>query len=117
MFDSLFHSFLDKDTQNNIQLSEHLRGHVDRSAYYYCVLVLVRHADDPQPIICDGQWWGQLIEEPRGEGGFGYDPYFLIPEWGLTAAQMDKIQKNALSHRGQAVQILIEKLNKEYSHK
>lgn len=117
LFEPLLHPLLDKDTQNNLQLREHLRGHVDRSAYYYCVLVLVRHADDPQPIICDGQWWGQLIEEPRGEGGFGYDPYFLIPEWGVTAAQMDNTQKNALSHRGQAVQILIEKLNKEYSHK
>ena len=81
------------------------------------MLVLVRHAHDPQPMICDGQWWGQLIEEPRGDGGFGYDPYFLIPELGITVAQMDQVQKNELSHRGQAVQTLIKKLNNEYSHK
>lgn len=117
LFMPLLNPSLDKDTQNNLQLREHLRGKADRSAYYYCVLVLVRHAHDPQPMICDGQWWGQLIEEPRGDGGFGYDPYFLIPELGITVAQMDQVQKNELSHRGQAVQTLIKKLNNEYSHK
>lgn len=116
LFTPLLHPDLDKDTQNNLQLREHLRDMSDRRAYYYCVLVLVRSADDPQPMICDGQWWGQMMDEPRGDGGFGYDPYFFIPEWNVTAAQMDKVQKNALSHRGQAVQALIEKLKNEYSH-
>ncbi len=116
LFTPLLHPNLDKDTQNNLQLREHLRAVTDRSAYFYCVLVLVRHADDPQPIICDGQWWGQMLDAPLGDNGFGYDPYFFIPELNLTAAQMDKVQKNRLSHRGQAVQALINKLNNEQSH-
>ena len=116
LFTPLLHPNLDKDTQNNLQLREHLRGMPDRRAYYYCVLVLVRSADDPQPIICDGQWWGRMVDEPRGDGGFGYDPYFFIPELDVTVAQMDKVQKNRLSHRGQAVQALINKLNNEQSH-
>lgn len=113
LFEPLLHPNLDKDTQNNLQLREHLREVTDRRAYYYCVLVLVRSADDPQPIICDGQWWGQIVDTPQGENGFGYDPYFLIPELGVTVAQMDKVEKNAISHRGLAVQALLQKLTNE----
>ncbi len=101
------------DANNNAQLMDDLKELSDKSAYYYCVLVLVRHAEDPQPIICDGQWWGQIIQTPVGEHGFGYDPHFYLPEFNLTAAQMDKPQKNALSHRGKAVQELIKKLQSE----
>lgn len=104
---------LPKDTRNNLKLVAALAGQADKRAYYYCVLVCVRHADDPQPIIVDGQWWGEIIGQPRGEGGFGYDPYFYLPELSKTAAQLDKIEKNAISHRGQAVQALIEKLKHE----
>ena len=104
---------LSKDAQNNAQLIKDMRECSDKRAYYYCVLVLVRHAQDPQPIICDGQWWGQLLDEPMGEQGFGYDPHFYIPQLQQTAAQLDKAQKNALSHRGQAVQALIKKLQSE----
>ena len=120
LFTPLLNPDLEKDSQNNLQLLENLRQQVTSAsdelftAYYYCVLVLVRHADDPQPIICDGQWWGKIIDTPRGDNGFGYDPYFFIPEFNMTVAQMDKEQKNTLSHRGQAVQRLIEKLQTEY---
>ena len=109
---------LDKDTQNTLQLLHQLAqipGVGEYTAYYYCVLVLVRHADDPQPMICDGQWWGRVVHEPKGENGFGYDPYFYLPEQGLTAAQMDKAQKNHLSHRGIAVSGLIQKLTLEFN--
>ncbi len=106
-----------KDTRNNLKLVAALAGQNDKRAYYYCVLVCVRHADDPQPIIVDGQWWGEIIGEPHGEGGFGYDPYFYLPELGRTAAQLDAVEKNTISHRGQAVQALIEKLKHEVLNK
>ena len=105
---------LDKDTQNNLQLIKNLRTVADKTAYYYCVLVLVRHADDPQPIICDGQWWGQVVDIPQGDNGFGYDPYFFVPTLNMTAAQMSKEQKNTISHRAIAVQALIKKLKGEH---
>jgi XTP/dITP diphosphohydrolase len=114
LFSPTLNPELDKDAQNNAQLIHNLRELADKTAYYYCVLVLVRHADDPQPIICDGQWWGRIVDVPQGANGFGYDPYFFIPELNMTAAQMDKVQKNALSHRGIAVQALIQKLKSEH---
>jgi XTP/dITP diphosphohydrolase len=70
----------------------------------------VRHADDPQPIIADGRWNGEMIATPRGENGFGYDPYFLLPAQGKTAAELSSVEKNAISHRGQALRALVEKL-------
>jgi XTP/dITP diphosphohydrolase len=98
------------DARNNAKLIADLAPHADKSAYYYCVLVYVRHADDPQPIIADGRWNGVMLDRPRGEGGFGYDPYFLIPEVGMTAAELPAADKNRLSHRGQALRLLVEKL-------
>lgn len=98
------------DQRNNQKLIADLAPHADKSAYYYCVLVYVRHADDPQPVIADGRWNGVMLEAPRGEGGFGYDPYFLLPELGLTAAELPAADKNRLSHRGQALRALVEKL-------
>jgi XTP/dITP diphosphohydrolase len=98
------------DTRNNAKLIADLAPHANKSAYYYCVLVYVRHADDPQPIIADGRWNGLMLDRPRGEGGFGYDPYFLIPELGMTAAELPAADKNRLSHRGQALRLLVEKL-------
>jgi XTP/dITP diphosphohydrolase len=74
------------------------------------VLVYVRHADDPQPVIADGQWHGEIIETPRGANGFGYDPHFLIPSLGKTTAELEPSVKNAHSHRGQALRALVEKL-------
>ncbi|MCO4856707.1 RdgB/HAM1 family non-canonical purine NTP pyrophosphatase [Herbaspirillum sp. WGmk3] len=98
------------DANNNAKLIADLAAHADKSAYYYCVLVYVRHADDPQPVIADGVWKGEIIDQPRGQGGFGYDPYFLLPSLGKTAAELTAAEKNAISHRGQALHALVEKL-------
>jgi XTP/dITP diphosphohydrolase len=98
------------DARNSKKLIADLAAHADKSAYYYCVLVYVRHADDPQPVIADGVWRGQIIDTARGEGGFGYDPHFLLPELGKTAAELASGEKNAISHRGQALRALVEKL-------
>jgi XTP/dITP diphosphohydrolase len=98
------------DARNNEKLVADLAGHADKSAYYYCVLVYVRHADDPQPVIADGQWHGEIIETARGANGFGYDPHFLIPSLGKTTAELEPSVKNAHSHRGQALRALVEKL-------
>ena len=98
------------DDANNAKLVQALSSHTDKSAYYYCVLVFVRHAEDPQPVIAEGRWQGELITKPRGEGGFGYDPHFLLPALGKTAAELSAEQKNELSHRGQALRALMAKL-------
>ncbi|MFC5474181.1 RdgB/HAM1 family non-canonical purine NTP pyrophosphatase [Paraherbaspirillum soli] len=98
------------DAENNRKLIADLASHADKSAYYYCVLVFVRHADDPQPVIADGRWNGRIIAEARGAGGFGYDPYFLLEDLNKTAAELSPAEKNALSHRGQALRALVEKL-------
>jgi len=98
------------DARNNQKLVGDLAALGDKSAYYYCVLVYVRHPDDPQPVIADGRWNGEIIASPRGENGFGYDPYFLIPSLGKTTAELAPEEKNALSHRGQALRALVEKL-------
>ncbi|PXX18413.1 RdgB/HAM1 family non-canonical purine NTP pyrophosphatase [Nitrosomonas ureae] len=96
------------DARNNQKLIETLKQQIDRRAYYYCVIVLLRHADDPQPIIVDGSWHGEIIDQPRGEGGFGYDPYFYLPELGKTSAELTAEQKNQISHRGRALMKLVE---------
>ena len=76
------------DQRNNEKLVALLKGETDRRAHYYCVVVLVRHADDPEPLIAEGRWRGEVIDRPRGAGGFGYDPYFLLPDLGRTAAEL-----------------------------
>ncbi|MFZ6847301.1 RdgB/HAM1 family non-canonical purine NTP pyrophosphatase [Undibacterium sp. RuRC25W] len=98
------------DQRNNQRLVQALADKSDKSAYYYCVLVLVRSADDPQPVIADGVWEGEIVDQPRGTNGFGYDPYFLIPALQKTVAELDAKEKNQLSHRGQALRVLFEKL-------
>ena len=98
------------DDRNNQKLIADLASCSDKTVRYYCVLVYVRHADDPQPIIAEGAWQGELIEAPRGSNGFGYDPYFLVPGLGKTAAELPPQEKNRLSHRGQALRVLIDKL-------
>ncbi len=100
------------DARNNERLVATLQGEANRNAHYYCVLVLVRHADDPEPMIAEGIWDGVVIDAPRGFGGFGYDPYFLDPRFGLTGAELPLEQKNAISHRGQAMRLLIERLGR-----
>ncbi len=101
----------DRDARNNRKLIAALDGKGDRRAHYYCVIVLVRHAADPQPLIAEGRWQGEVITAPRGASGFGYDPYFLLPDLGRTAAELMPDEKNAVSHRGQAIQRLVEMLN------
>lgn len=98
------------DAANNARLVAALAGQSDRSAFYWCVLVLVRSPDDPRPIVADADWHGEVIDAPRGTGGFGYDPYFLLPDLGLTAAQLDPARKNALGHRGRAMRALLARM-------
>jgi XTP/dITP diphosphohydrolase len=98
------------DQRNNEKLIEALKNEPNRRAHYYCVIVLVRHPDDPQPLIAEGSWHGEMIDTPRGENGFGYDPYFYLPEFGKTGAELDPDHKNTISHRGQALDILVSKL-------
>lgn len=98
------------DDRNNQKLIADLAEFEDKTANYYCVLVYVRSADDPQPIIADGTWSGVIIDEPRGGNGFGYDPYFFIPDYGKTAAEMAPEEKNAISHRGKALRKFMEML-------
>jgi len=98
------------DAANSARLVADLQGLPDWSAYYYCALVLVRAPQDPQPLIADGLWYGRVIATPRGAGGFGYDPHFLLPERGLTVAELDPQEKNRVSHRGQALQALLARL-------
>jgi XTP/dITP diphosphohydrolase len=98
------------DARNNEKVIADLEAHADKSAYYYCVLVYVRHADDPQPVIADGRWNGEITPVARGSNGFGYDPHFYIPALGKCAAELTSAEKNALSHRGQALRALVEKL-------
>lgn len=98
------------DARNNEKLLADLTGQTDRRAHFACVLVLVRSADDPQPIIAEGEWHGEILDAQRGAEGFGYDPLFYVPTHGQTAAELDATIKNQLSHRGQAMQKLIARL-------
>jgi XTP/dITP diphosphohydrolase len=98
------------DTRNNAKLVEKLAGIADRRAHYYCMLALMRHADDPEPILAEGRWEGTIIDLPRGGGGFGYDPHFLDAETGLTGAELPLEKKNELSHRGKAIRSLVARL-------
>lgn len=100
------------DARNNARLIEALAGISDRNAHYYCVLALVRRADDPEPMLAEGRWDGIVVDAPRGSGGFGYDPHFLDPRFGLTGAELPLQKKNEISHRGQAMRLLIERLKK-----
>jgi len=101
------------DPRNNEKLVALLKDQADRRAHYYCVVVLVRHADDPEPLITEGRWFGEVIDSPRGAGGFGYDPYFLLPDLGRTAAELEPHEKHAVSHRGKALRQLLAALREE----
>jgi XTP/dITP diphosphohydrolase len=100
----------DVDTANNATLIKALQNQTDRSAFYYCVLVLVRSAKDPAPLIADGYWSGTVLPEARGAGGFGYDPFFYLPLLGKSAAELSAEEKNKASHRSIASRLLLEKL-------
>ena len=96
------------DANNNAHLLKALKQHSNRFAYYYCCLVLVRKHDDPQPLIAEGVWTGSILNEPRGENGFGYDPIFLDSITGKSAAELMPELKNKLSHRGQALRKMLQ---------
>jgi len=98
------------DARNNARLVAALAGVADRRAHYYCVLVLVRSADDPAPLIAEGAWHGSIIDAPRGDGGFGYDAHFQDDATGLTGAELPLPRKNELSHRGKAMRVLLARL-------
>ena len=98
------------DARNNAKLIAALAGVADRRAHYACVLTLLRHEHDPEPIVAEGTWHGTIIDEPRGTGGFGYDPHFLDAETGMTGAELPLERKNELSHRGKAIRALIARL-------
>lgn len=91
------------DEDNNRKLIDTLGETRDTSAHYYCVIVYLAHADDPAPLIATGRWDGRIVTPPRGSNGFGYDPYFFVPDRGCTAAELEPAVKNRISHRGQAV--------------
>jgi XTP/dITP diphosphohydrolase len=98
------------DIRNNAKLVAVLQGVADRRAHYACVLVLVLHAADPEPVIAEGTWRGHIVDAPRGDGGFGYDPHFFDERMGATAAELPLEEKNLISHRGKAMRSLIERL-------
>lgn len=99
------------DAANNAKLLADLKTVKNRAAHYHCVIVLVRHADDPQPLIAEGSWHGEILEAPRGKDGFGYDPLFLDVKLGKTGAELAPEVKNKVSHRGQALAALLQKLS------
>ncbi len=102
-----------QDGRNNDKLLAMLAAATNRKAHYYCVIVLMRDGDDPQPMICDAVWHGEILRAPRGSGGFGYDPLFLIPELRKTGAELAPADKNRISHRGQALAALAARLSAE----
>jgi XTP/dITP diphosphohydrolase len=100
------------DERNNARLLERLTEVPEgqRTGRYWCVLVYLRHAEDPVPLIVQRSWEGEILAHPRGEGGFGYDPLFWLPEQGMSVAELSSAEKNRLSHRGRALQALVEAL-------
>ncbi|WP_285276279.1 RdgB/HAM1 family non-canonical purine NTP pyrophosphatase [Halopseudomonas bauzanensis] len=100
------------DAANNAKLLDALKDVPDeqRGARFICALALVRHADDPVPIICEGAWEGRILHAAQGEHGFGYDPLFLVPELGVSSAELPAEQKNQLSHRARAMVLLRQRL-------
>lgn len=98
------------DSRNNQKLLQAMQGVTDRRAHYYCVLVLVHYADDPQPLIAEGEWHGEIALEERGSGGFGYDPLFWLPQLNKTSAELSRDEKAQLSHRARALHALLLRL-------
>jgi XTP/dITP diphosphohydrolase len=106
------------EKKNNSLLLEELINIPDekRTARYHAVLVYMRHAEDPTPVICHGVWEGLILREPRGAGGFGYDPLFYVPTHNCTSAELSKEEKNRISHRGKAMRELLEKISQQASN-
>jgi XTP/dITP diphosphohydrolase len=98
------------DLANNLYLQQQLKEVEDRRAHYVAVLVFMRAANDPQPVIAQAEWHGKIVSEPIGANGFGYDPYFYLSQFNKTVAQLEPAEKNAHSHRAQALQLLVAQL-------
>jgi XTP/dITP diphosphohydrolase len=98
------------DEANNKKLIAELKDHDNHGAHYVCALVFVRDENDPEPLIVQTRWYGNILNTPRGDNGFGYDPYFFLPDLNKTAAELDPTHKNLISHRGQAMRELISQL-------
>jgi len=111
VFSARFAGEAASDAANNALLIERLQGVADRRAHYVCALVALRHADDPEPLVAMGRWYGRMVDTPSGSGGFGYDPHFFLDERGCTSAEMSAEDKNAISHRGIALQALRSQLS------
>ena len=101
------------DAANNARLVAEMAGQADRRASYVAVLVYVRSADDPRPIVVEGAWDGEVLDAPRGTHGFGYDPYFYLPDEGMSAAELPPERKNQISHRARALRGLLQALQAE----
>lgn len=106
----------ERDQANNAKLLAALQDIPDdqRGAQFHCVLVFLRHAADPTPLVCHGQWHGSILHSSTGTGGFGYDPLFLVPERGCSSAELSPAEKNQISHRAQASQLLLAALKARY---
>ena len=98
---------ISQDEANNRKLVAALSDITNRAAYFYCAIVFLRHALDPTPLYATATWHGEIVDEPRGSQGFGYDPHFYVNEFGKTSAELPRETKNAISHRGQAISKLI----------
>ena len=98
------------DQRNNERLLQLLHHETDRNAHYCCVMVLMRHGEDPQPLIAQAEWRGEILRVARGNDGFGYDPLFLDPQSGKTGAELTPVEKNRISHRGKALAALVNML-------
>jgi XTP/dITP diphosphohydrolase len=103
----------ERDARNNAKLLAELAPHGDRRAHYVCVLVLMRGPGDTQPLVAQAEWHGEIARAPRGSGGFGYDPFFYLKQLDKTAAELAPEEKNRVSHRGQALQKLLELLKSQ----
>jgi XTP/dITP diphosphohydrolase len=103
------------DKNNNLLLLEKLSGEKNRRARFHCALVYMEHAADPTPVVCQASWYGEILKEEKGQGGFGYDPLFFIESEGCTSAELSPERKSALSHRGQAMQLLLGEMENRFS--
>ncbi len=103
------------DSDNISKLLHALEGNPNRRAHFFCMLVFMRHADDPVPLISEGYWHGIITESQAGSGGFGYDPVFHVPSHECTAAELDRQVKNQISHRGQAMTFLLEQMRQTFA--
>ncbi|BFT29390.1 XTP/dITP diphosphatase [Alteromonas sp. D210916BOD_24] len=103
------------DDSNIDKLLSELEGETQRKAHFFCTLVFMRHADDPVPLVAQGKWQGEILNARSGNGGFGYDPVFHVPTHGCTAAELDKVEKNQISHRGNALRLLLNTMRETFA--